>query len=399
MKANYLIINIGSTSIKTGLYSDALKLTAEINAQYSATTSLALNGKDLNGQSLDLQYVDIHDASAALQVIVGRWQQWLTDAGFTLTAIGHRIVHGGERFAEITLLDEKVLEEIEQLDSYAPLHNPLNRLGVAILGQTFTATPQFAVFDTAFHRQIPECAGRYAIPTGLSNQINFYRYGFHGISCQHSLMAAANYLDCNAKKLNLIILHLGGGASATAVKAGISIDTSMGFSPTEGLVMSSRSGDIDPMIAITLLRQGMTVDQLDKLLNKQSGLAGICGQTDMRTISKSAEQGDQQAQLAIELFCYRIKKYIGGYCAVLGQVDALVFTGGIGEHAPEIRQTILQGLEQLGFVLDKQANQSTYSQVTEISVTGSRAKILVIPAEEDREIANQIHHFLTTKTR
>lgn len=391
MNTSYLIINVGSTSIKTHLFAADLHSIASLNAEYSAESGLVIDGVDGQGQPVKQQTPESHDAKAALTVLLRQWQQWLSRDKVTVSAIGHRIVHGGDYFARITRLNPQVLAQIEQLDSYAPLHNPLNRLGVAMAEQAFPGTPQFAVFDTAFHRHIPEHAGRYAIPENLSAQIRFYRYGFHGISCQHSVAAVAQILAVTPENLNLIILHLGGGASVSAVQAGISVDTSMGFSPAEGLLMASRCGDIDPMIAITLQRQGMSVEQLDKLLNKQSGLQGICADTDMRRIMHRAEQGDAKAELAVEMFCYRIKKYIGAYCAVLGDISALIFTGGIGENAPLIRQKILQDLGRLGFAMDATINQLHCDQYLDISASRSQARVLVIHAQEEREIARQIH--------
>lgn len=363
-----LIVNVGSTSVKSQLFDDALCVKATLNADYGATNGLSIEGKDLQGELFLHQDKDIHDAKNTLAFLYARWQKWLTENELTLSAIGHRVVHGGANFKRITPLTAEVLATIQQLDNYAPLHNPLNRLGIEMAEELFVCVPQFAVFDTAFHRNIPDYAGRYAIPENLSANVDFYRYGFHGISCQHSVNAASKLLGKSPENLNVIILHLGGGASATAVKNGISVDTSMGFSPTEGLVMASRSGDIDPMIAITLQREGKTVEDINQLLNKQSGLNGVCGETDMRTILQRAEKGDELCKLALDLFCYRIKKYIGAYFAVLnGNVDALIFTGGIGENAPAIREQILKGLDGLNF-----------------------GQILVIHAQEELEIASQI---------
>ena len=287
-----------------------------------------------------------------------------------------------------------VLAQIAQLDNYAPLHNPLNRLGIEMARELFANVPQFAVFDTAFHREIPDYAGRYAIPEKLSANVDFYRYGFHGISCQHSVNAVAKLLNKSPENLNLIILHLGGGASATVVRNGVSVDTSMGFSPTEGLIMASRCGDIDPMIAITLQREGKTIEDINRLLNKESGLQGVCGETDMRTILNKAEHGDESCHIALKLFCYRVKKYVGAYFAVLnGHVDALIFTGGIGENAPAIRQQILEDLNGLGFSLNSDLNSQRFSSNIDISGPFSRSRIFVIHAEEEREIAQQIQFF------
>lgn len=355
---------------------------------------LAVEGRDIHGEPVEQYIAEAHDTSSALTVVLNQWRLMIAANSLPLAAIGHRIVHGAGWFDTVTPITANVLERLEQLDHYAPLHNPFNRLGVMMATGFFPDVRQFALFDTAFHRSIPEYAGRYAIPSRLSEKVDFYRYGFHGISCRHSLSAAAELLACDPSGLNLIVLHLGGGASATAIRAGLSIDTSMGFSPTEGLMMAGRCGDLDPMIMLALQREGMTPEQLDDLLNHQSGLLGICGDTDMRSILQKAGQDDAAAMLAIDMYCYRIKKYIGAYCAILGEVSALVFTGGIGEHAPLIRDKILTGLDRLGFVMDRQANLRQMSQNNDISDAGSRSRILVIHAEEERVCAQQILNFL-----
>ena len=363
-----LIINVGSTSVKTQLFHDDLTIKASLNAGYSVTSGLSVEGINIRGEKFSHYDKNSYDAKNTLIFLYHQWQKWLSENDLNVSAIGHRVVHGGANFKKITLITPDVLAQIAKLDNYAPLHNPLNRLGIEMASTLFSKVVQFAVFDTAFHRNIPDYAGRYAIPKNLSPNVDFYRYGFHGISCEHSVNAAAKLLHKLSTNLNLIILHLGGGASATVVKNGISVDTSMGFSPTEGLIMASRSGDIDPMIALTLQREGKTLDDINQLLNKQSGLNGVCGETDMRVILQRAEQGDEACLLALNLFCYRIKKYIGAYFAVLnGNVDALIFTGGIGENAPAIRQQILENLDGLKLPV-----------------------VLVIHAEEEREIALQI---------
>ncbi len=366
-----LIINVGSTSVKTQLFHDDLTIKASLNAGYSVTSGLSVEGINIRGEKFSHYDKNSYDAKNTLIFLYHQWQKWLSENDLNVSAIGHRVVHGGANFKKITLITPDVLAQIAKLDNYAPLHNPLNRLGIEMASTLFSKVVQFAVFDTAFHRNIPDYAGRYAIPKNLSPNVDFYRYGFHGISCEHSVNAAAKLLHKLSTNLNLIILHLGGGASATVVKNGISVDTSMGFSPTEGLIMASRSGDIDPMIALTLQREGKTLDDINQLLNKQSGLNGVCGETDMRVILQRAEQGDEACLLALNLFCYRIKKYIGAYFAVLnGNVDALIFTGGIGENAPAIRQQILENLDGLKLPV-----------------------VLVIHAEEEREIALQIETF------
>ena len=363
-----LIINVGSTSVKTQLFHDDLTIKASLNAGYSVTSGLSVEGINIRGEKFSHYDKNSYDAKNTLIFLYHQWQKWLSENDLNVSAIGHRVVHGGANFKKITLITPNVLAQIAKLDNYAPLHNPLNRLGIEMASTLFSKVVQFAVFDTAFHRNIPDYAGRYAIPENLSPNVDFYRYGFHGISCEHSVKTAAKLLNKSPINLNLIILHLGGGASATAIKNGISVDTSMGFSPTEGLIMASRSGDIDSMITLTLQREGKTLDDINQLLNKQSGLNGVCGETDMRVILQRAEQGDEACLLALNLFCYRIKKYIGAYFAVLnGNVDALIFTGGIGENAPAIRQQILENLYGLKLPV-----------------------VLVIHAEEEREIALQI---------
>ena len=390
-----LIVNVGSTSVKTQLFDNNLNVKATLNADYGATDGLSINGVNVQSEKFSHHDASIHDAKNTLAFLYRQWQNWLAENDLSLSAIGHRVVHGGATFTKITLITPDVLNQIAQLDNYAPLHNPPNRLGIEMAQELFANVPQFAVFDTAFHRQIPDYAGRYAIPENLSVNVDFYRYGFHGISCQHSVNAAAKLLNKSPEDLNLIILHLGGGASATVVKNGVSVDTSMGFSPTEGLMMASRCGDIDPMIAITLQREGKTLDEINRLFNKQSGLLGVCGETDMRTILNKAEHGDESCHIALNLFCYRVQKYVGAYFAVLnGHVDALIFTGGIGENAPVIRQHILNNLNGLGFLLDSGLNHQPFSSNIDTSDASSRSRILVIHAEEEREIAQQIQTFL-----
>lgn len=394
MSGYLLVVNVGSTSIKSRLFTAELQTKAMLAVDYGVAVGLVVDGLDICGERIDQRVAEVHDASAALAVVLNQWRRMITESGLTLAAIGHRIVHGASWFDAVTPITTGVLGRLAQLDRYAPLHNPFNRLGVTMAAEFFPDTTQFAIFDTAFHRSIPEYAGRYAIPNHLSDKVDFYRYGFHGISCQHSLLAAAELLGSNPASLNLIVLHLGGGSSATAIRAGVSIDTSMGFSPTEGLIMAGRSGDLDPMITLTLQREGMSPEQLDGVLNHNSGLLGICGDADMRTILQKAEQRDTAAMLAIDMFCYRIKKYIGAYSAILGDVSALVFTGGIGEHASGIRDNILTGLDKLGFLLDRQANLRQTNQNSDISNIASRSRILVIHAEEERVCARQILNFL-----
>ncbi|KJV06814.1 acetate/propionate family kinase [Methylocucumis oryzae] len=389
-----LIINVGSTSVKTRLFSAELKLLAELSADYGKDNTVSVQGNTLAGQVIAYQLTQMSSVEYALESVLAQWQDWLQQAGLSLLAIGHRVVHGANWYAKPTEITDAVLEQLIQLDAYAPLHNPFNRLGISIARRLFPDCRQFALFDTAFHRTIPDYAGKYALPDDLSPTIEFYRYGFHGLSCVHSVAASSELLNIPISELNLIVLHLGGGASATAICGGVSIDTSMGFSPCEGLMMAKRSGDLDPMILVALQKEGYSAQQIDDVLNHRSGLYGISGHSDMRLLLAAIEQGDERVMLAVKMFCYRIKKYIGAYYAILGRVSALVFTGGIGEHAALVREEIMGGLAHLGMLLDVEKNRLATADNRDISANGSAIKILVIAAAEERVSAQQIFNFL-----
>jgi acetate kinase len=307
-----------------------------------------------------------------------------------ILGIGHRVVHGGEAFREPVLIDEKVMETIRELIPLAPLHNPANLLGIVAARQVFPGVPQVAVFDTAFHQSMPPHAFIYALPYSLYALHRVRRYGFHGTSHLWVAKKAAAHLDKPLTSLNLITLHLGNGASAAAIRQGTSVDTSMGMTPLEGLVMGTRSGDLDPAVPFYLRRATrMPEGDLEALLNKGSGLKGICGANDMREILQMASRGEPLAQLALELYCYRIKKYLGAYFAVLGRVDAVVFTGGIGENAAPIRKQCCQGLEGLGITVDERKNEKVCAEVLEIQRDEAPIKVLAIRTKEEREIAQQ----------
>ena len=301
-----------------------------------------------------------------------------------LYGIGHRVVHGGERFQKPTVISEEVVAAIRELVPLAPLHNPANLLGIEVLRESFPRVPQVAVFDTMFHQTLAPRAFHYALPYELYEKHRVRRYGFHGTSHAYVAREAARHLGRALEETNLITLHLGNGASAAAIRNGRSIDTSMGLTPLEGLVMGTRCGDLDPALHFYLLREtGMSPNELEGLLNSQSGLQGICGVGDMREILGREEQGDDRARLAVDLFCYRIKKYIGAYLAILGRVDAVVFTGGIGENAPVIREKVLSGLEHLGMVVDPVKNRGTAGSISEIHPDGFAGKALVIKTDEE----------------
>ena len=307
-----------------------------------------------------------------------------------LLGIGHRVVHGGDAFQEPVLINEDVLETIRELIPLAPLHNPANLLGIEAARQVFPGVPQVAVFDTAFHQSMPPHAFIYPLPYSFYALHRVRRYGFHGTSHFWVAKKAAAHLERPLTSLNLITLHLGNGASAAAIRQGVSVDTSMGMTPLEGLVMGTRCGDLDPAISFYLRREtGIAEKDLEALFNKGSGLKGICGANDMREILQMAKGGEPQAQLALELYCYRIKKYVGAYFAALGRVDAVVFTGGIGENAAPIRKQCCEGLEGLGITVDDGKNEKAYKEVLEIQRDGAPVKVLATRTKEEREIAEQ----------
>ena len=308
----------------------------------------------------------------------------------SLDAIGHRVVHGGEAFHQPTQIDEQVLTAIRGNIPLAPLHNPANLTGIEQTLTLFPDTPQVAVFDTAFHQTLPPKAFRYALPTALYEEHHLRRYGFHGTSHIYVAKQAAQYLEVAFEQLNLITIHLGNGASITAIEQGQSVETSMGLTPLEGLIMGTRCGDLDPAIPIFLASQlKMSSPEIDRLLNHKSGLKSIGGSNDMRDLLQQKNQGDSAATLAIEMYGHRLKKYIGAYYAVLGRVDALVFTGGVGENAAAIRTLACQGLDRLGITIDPTKNEAPEAGLRPIHQAGGDVSILIIPTNEELEIARQ----------
>ena len=388
-----LVINSGSSSLKFQLFTgadltvSALGIIEEIGA---AKSPVRLNTFDATGGKQTLaQTVPIPDHRQAIMAMAQllRASGVLTDL-HDLSGIGHRVVHGGEYFHKPVPIDKSVLAAIEKLIPLAPLHNPANLTGIRVAMEHAPKTPQVAVFDTAFHQTIPEYAYLYALPYDLYTERHIRRYGFHGTSHGYVCGQAAEFLGKPASDLNIISLHLGNGASAAAVQGGKCVETSMGMTPLEGLIMGTRSGDIDPAILFYLAREtGMDIQEMDDLLNKKSGLKGICDENDMRTITRRADQGDKQAGLALTMFCYRLKKYIGSYMAVLGGADCIVFTGGIGENSSVVRELSCRGLKHMGIALDAEKNKEEQLGIMEIQVTKSSVKILVIPTDEERTIA------------
>lgn len=314
-----------------------------------------------------------------------------------IDAVGHRVVHGGGAFHESRLVDDEVLAEIERCVALAPLHNPANLAGIRAAQAALGDVPHVAVFDTAFHARMPRRAQTYALPRPLAEAQGIRRYGFHGTSHAYVAARAAAHLQRPLNELRLVTLHLGNGASACAVEYGHSCETSMGMTPLEGLVMGSRSGDVDAGILLHLLRNGYDVDQLDRLLNRESGLLGLSGHSaDLRDIEERAAQGDDASRLAINVFAHRVRKYIGAYAAVMGGVDAIVLTGGIGQNSASMRRRILQRLEFLGVVMDEDRNFDARVEngrgardVASIGTHNSRVTVLVVATDEERKIAEE----------
>ena len=311
-------------------------------------------------------------------------------AAGSLAAIGHRVVHGGERFQAPARIDAAVCAAIRELAVLAPLHNPANLIGIEVCREAFPDVPQVAVFDTAFHQTLPAHAYRYAVPEAWYRRFGVRRYGFHGTSHRWVAERAAEALGRPLAALNLITLHLGNGASAAAIRAGRCVDTSMGLTPLEGLVMGTRSGDLDPAVPLFVQRAaGLAPEAADAALNQDSGLLGLAGTSDMRELLARERAGDERARLALELYCYRIRKYLGAYSAVLGRVDAVVFTGGIGENAARVRSLACTGLELLGIAVDERANVAAAGEVAEIGSPGTPVRALVVRTNEELQIARE----------
>ncbi|PZG98558.1 acetate kinase [Streptomyces sp. NTH33] len=389
-----LVLNSGSSSLKYQLLDmrDASRLAAGLVERIGEQTSHLQHTCVGTGATRE-QHGPIADHDTALKTV----GQELARDGLgldspELAAIGHRVVHGGMFFTEPTVIDDAVLTEIERLIPVAPLHNPANLTGIRTAVALRPDLPQVAVFDTAFHTTMPESAARYAIETKVADRFRVRRYGFHGTSHAYVSRATAELLGRAPQDVNVIVLHLGNGASASAVRGGRCVDTSMGLTPLEGLVMGTRSGDLDPAVIFHLRRvAGMSMDEIDNLLNKKSGLFGLCGDNDMREIRRRMDEGDDAARLAFEIYVHRLKKYIGAYYAVLGTVDAVVFTAGVGENAAFVREAAVAGLEGLGLAVDGERNAVRSGEARLISPEGARVAVAVVPTDEEMEIARQTY--------
>lgn len=372
-----LVVNCGSSSIKYQVREMPEPGQADTDGGTVVTKGLIEN----------IGTSEIQDHTQALDILAERLEEELGDR--TIDAAGHRVVHGGERFSQPVLVDNEIIRAVERLSPLAPLHNPAHALGLRAIQKKWPDMPQVCVFDTAFHRSMPEHAWRYALPNELYEEYGVRRYGFHGTSHDFVTGLAAEHLGVARDDFNAVVAHLGNGASVTAIKNGESYDTSMGFTPLAGLVMGTRTGDFDPSIITAMLRRDpeMTAQHLDDLMNKQSGLKAVAGHSDMRAVEDAAAAGDAGAQLALEMAAYRLAKYIGGYHVAVGGARALIFTAGIGENSDTFRQLVVDHLGALGTTLDPEANSVRNDQVRRISTADSTLEVLVVPTDEERAIA------------
>lgn len=362
----------------------------------------------LNAGSSSLKYALVGPGGPSRRGIVERvtdhqaaLKQALTDLAFdpaSVRAVGHRVVHGGARFTQPTVIDDEVLSALRELVPLAPLHNPPAINGIEAARSLLPRLPQVAVFDTGFHASLPPVAKTYALDHFVAQRYGIQRYGFHGISVAYVARRAAALLDRPLAGLNLVVLHLGNGASATAVHDGGSIATSMGFTPLEGLVMGTRTGDLDPAIVTFLQRSaGMSADQVDELLSHRSGLRGLAGSNDMRSVLEARDAGDERAALAVQIYCRRIRMYVGAYHALLGRLDAIVFTAGVGEHVPEVRQRSLEDLGVWGITVDPARNNAPDTAARVISAPQARVAVCVVPTDEETAIAEDVASLLGTE--
>ena len=393
-----LVLNSGSSSLKFKLF----KMQDESVLCSGLIENIA---EDISHISLNLKEHSLHKKMfiphhvEALNVLF----DLIIESGLIVTldelyGVGHRVVHGGSYFSKAIVIDESAVKRLEELIPLAPLHNPANIAGIRGVSEKCSTIRQVAVFDTAFHQTMPPYAYRYALPKALYEDDNIRRFGFHGTSHAYVLKEASKLLDKETEKTNIISVHLGNGASVCAIQEGKSIDTSMGMTPLEGLVMGSRSGDLDPGIIFYLHRhKGYSIERIDRLLNKESGLLGLCGEKDMRLILERAKE-DSDSQLALDIFVYRIKKYIGSYMAVLDNVDAIVFTGGIGENSWYIRQMVVEGLKGLGVLINHQENKKENKTEFSFHEDQSRVKLLVVETDEELEIALQAKSILISSS-
>jgi acetate kinase len=392
-----LTLNCGSSSAKYQVYDWtnkdvlAVGVVERIGLEYSTIEHKATGKEEYTAKFSSPTHKEAIEL--IIKMLVDKQYGVIEDLS-QIGAVGHRVLHGGEIFVKSALVDDEVIKELKELIPLGPLHMPANIMGIEAARKVMPNVPHAIVMDTAWHQTMPEEAFMYAVPYSWYTDFNVRRYGFHGTSHLYCAKRAAVLLGKENKDTNVIICHIGNGASVCAVKNGVCIDTSMGLTPLEGLVMGSRSGDLDPAILpFVMNKTGMTPSEMDTALNKKSGLIGICGKSDRRDVQAAAAEGDKKAQLAIQMECHRIRKYIGGYAALLGRVDAVVFTAGVGEMGEHIRRGSMVGLENLGIKLDVEKNDKCHCRNGEfdISADDSPSRIFVIPTDEELVITEDAY--------
>ncbi len=400
-----LVLNCGSSSIKYQLFQmeDEAAMASGLAERVGEPQGRLTHNKfpDTKAESTIVREEPIPEHKDGMHMIINLLtdeEHGVVNDASEISAVGHRVVHGGEHFQAPALIDDEVIGAIEETIPLAPLHNPANLMGIKVAQTLIPQAPQVAIFDTAFHQTMPPRAYRYSLPYEYYEKLGVRRYGFHGTSHKYVAKEASRLMGRSLDNLNLMTIHLGSGASTCAIEKGRSVDTSMGMTPIAGIIMGTRSGNIDPGIIFYLAkRRGMTLEDLDHVLTHESGLKGICGFNDMRDIHKMATEGDPRAQLALDMFVYRIKKYIGNYLAILGHLDGIVFTAGIGEHDVKIRERCCEKLERLGIVIDPEKNRSPHEGPLQINKPESSVALFVIPTNEELEIAQQTKELLETK--
>ncbi|OZE29392.1 acetate kinase [Rhodococcus sp. 05-2254-5] len=382
-----LVVNSGSSSVKFQLVDPDSGESLASGLVERIGESDGRVELDYRGESAErIQHIEDHGDGLALAF------EMLADAGIELgsdvTAVGHRVVHGGTVFYRPTIIDDAVVQQISDLSSLAPLHNPPNVLGIEVARKQLPNVPHVAVFDTAFFHSLPDAAATYAIDAAVAAEHDIRRYGFHGTSHRYVSEQVAQFLERDLGDLKQIVLHLGNGASASAVDGGRAVDTSMGLTPLEGLVMGTRSGDIDPGVIMHLRRSaGMSVDDIDTLLNRRSGLIGLSGVNDFRELQQRIDDGDASARLAYDVYIHRLRKYIGAYMIGLGRLDVITFTAGVGENAAAVRADALANLEHFGIRIDSERNAVRSKSARVISAESSAVTVLVVPTNEELAIA------------
>ena len=375
----YQLVNpVGGEAIASGLVERIGESEGLVKHTYAGNTTVRTDA--------------VPDHEAGLRAVLGLFAEVGPDlAEAHVVAVGHRVVQGGSVFGSPVIVDDDVVAQIDALSPLAPLHTPPNLTGIQVARELLPDVPHVVVFDTAFFRTLPEAAATYAIDRAVAKAHDVRRYGFHGTSHQYVSGKVARVLGRKLEDLNQIVLHLGNGASASAVRGGVAVETSMGMTPLEGLVMGTRSGDVDPAVLIHLQRNaGMSVDDIDDLLNRRSGLKGLAGENDFRELHKLVEAGDEDATLALDVYVHRLRKYIGAYHAVLGRVDVIVFTAGVGENDDIVRARALEGLEAMGLAVDLERNEGRKKEPTIISPDWASTLVMVVPTNEELAIARQV---------